>query len=160
MQSQIDSVNIQGVMHCNKEFLDIIKKDKKTITYFMPDDFVCDSVKFKMDSSYVTVENKLYLQRVYCTNSFKFKTLTDKANKVFYIHNLVNNQKRKIEFTEPCEITFKGVKLNNNVIHKYYFRAFYDIYGQNFSLALGEKERIIINRDFAEYPPCKQTNSR
>ncbi|KFF04628.1 hypothetical protein [Flavobacterium reichenbachii] len=152
--SQIDSVNIGGTHYCSRSILDIIKRNKKNVLFFMPENFTSDSIHYNIDSSYVFINKRKYVQKVYSSKKIRFKTLNplDKQ-KEFYVENLVNNKKGQLEFTEIYDLVFSGAKLKNNKLDVLLFRAKFDGYEQNFSLKFVENG-LILNADHPEYRKC------
>ena len=155
MQSQIDKVNISGVDYCSRDVSDIIKKKMKVRYHVLPEKFVGDSVSYRTDSSYVFIKKNKYLEIIYFSNKFKFKTLTsiNDLQKKIYIQNLVNNKKGEIEFTETCDIVSTGVKLLDSKLDTLYFKAKFDGYEQYFSLRF-DKDSMILNFDLPNYRKC------
>ncbi|MFD1605072.1 hypothetical protein ACFSJW_00605 [Flavobacterium artemisiae] len=158
MQAQKDTVYTNGKWLCAKNVTDIIKENKKVITYFLPEDFESDSTIYKMDSAYIYLGKSKYLQRTYTSKKIKFKTLVDEQKRTFYLEDLISKEKTKINFTESCEMVFTGTNYYPYKKVRFLFRAKYDGYDQECSLRFGrfgEKEGIIVNRGFPIYKKCK-----
>jgi hypothetical protein len=153
-QSQSDSVNINGEKYCLRYLSDIIKEEKKARYWRMPEEFTGYSTDFKKDSSYVFIKKRKYLQVIYFSDKFKLKTLRPINNmqKKIYIQDVINNRKGKIEFTEICDLTFKGARKKNKLT-TFYFQLKFDGYGQDFSLKFGE-DSMLFNFDFPALKKC------
>lgn len=158
MQAQRDTVNINGEIHCSRDIFDIIKKDNKTFYFFLPEDFISDSINYKVDSTYVYLENHKYLQQTYSSKKLKFKILVDQEKKSLYVENLISKKKAKIDFIESCEIIFTGTKYyyeDKNL--RYFFKAKFDGYEQDFSLRFAKfrnKKVIVLNEGHPQYKKC------
>jgi hypothetical protein len=155
MQGQIESVNIGDEDYCSRSVFDIIKKNKKVRYHVLPEEFVGDSINYRIDSSYVFINREKYLQVNCFSDKFNFKTLTTvgRLQKKMYIQNLVNNIKGKIEFTEFCDIILAGVKIIDSKLYAIYFKAKFDGYEQFFSLKFDENA-MILNFDLPQYRKC------
>lgn len=155
MQGQIERERYQGVDYCSRNVIDIIKKNAKVRYHFLPEEFVGDSVNYRIDSSYVFIKKRKYLQVNCFSDKFNFKTLTTvgRLQKKIYIQNLVNNKKGKIEFTEFCDIISAGVKIIDSKLHTIYFKAKFDGYEQFFSLRF-DKDSMILNFELPHYRKC------
>lgn len=155
MQGQIDRVNIGGEDYCSRSVFDIIKKDKRIRYHTLPEEFVGDTVDYKIDSTYVFIKRSKYIQKIYFSDKFKFKTLTsvNKLQKKIYVQDLVKNKKGKIEFMEVCDIIFTGVKLVNSKLVALYFKAKFDGYEQYLSLRF-DKDSMILNFDLPDHRKC------
>lgn len=153
-QSQIDSVNIGGVKYSYRYLAEIIKKEKNALYWRMPEDFTGYSTDFKKDSSYIFIKKRKYLQVIYFSDKFKLKTLRpiNKMQRKIYIQNVINNKKGVIEFTENCDLTFKGVRQNKKLT-TFYFQAKSDGYEQRFSLKF-DKALMLLNFDFPFLKKC------
>ncbi|MBF4517768.1 hypothetical protein IRZ71_15495 [Flavobacterium sp. ANB] len=120
----------------------------------MPEDFTGYSTDFKKDSSYIFIKKRKYLQVIYFSDKFKLKTLRpiNKMQRKIYIQNVINNKKGVIEFTENCDLTFKGVRQNKKLT-TFYFQAKSDGYEQRFSLKF-DKALMLLNFDFPFLKKC------
>lgn len=76
MQGQIERENYQGVDYCSRNVIDIIKKNAKVRYHSLPEEFVGDSVNYRIDSSYVYIKKRKYLQTNCFSDKLNFKTLT------------------------------------------------------------------------------------
>ncbi|MEN2400160.1 hypothetical protein GKZ90_0010245 [Flavobacterium sp. MC2016-06] len=154
-QSQNDTVNINGVKYCSRDLIDIIKMEKKLMSWRMPEEFVGDTIDYKKDSSYIFIKKRKYLQMIYSSDKFKLKTLqfVNELQRKIYIENIVNNKKVELEFTETCDVVFRGVKLRKNEPPVFYFEGIFGVYKQYFSLKF-DKKLTRLNFDLPSYEKC------
>lgn len=151
-----DTVNIEGVYYCSRDLYSIIKKKKKVMYVTLPEQFVSDTIVWNIDSSYVFIKEKKYLQKIYSSKKIKFKTLESLNNseKKIYIENLINKRKGEIEFTEFCNIISTGARLLDNRYLYFYFKAKFDGHEQNFSVRFSQ-DLMVLNFGFPSYIKCK-----
>ncbi|SHL41682.1 hypothetical protein [Flavobacterium chilense] len=68
-----DTVNIEGVYYCSRDLYSIIKKKKKVMYVTLPEQFVSDTIAWNIDSSYIFIKEKKYLQKIYSSKKLSLK---------------------------------------------------------------------------------------
>jgi len=155
MNGQIEKIKINIRDLCPTSVSEIIKKNKKVRHQVLPDEFVVDSINYKIDSSYIFIGKRKFLEQICFSDKFKLRirNSVDKLKNVIYVQDLVSNKKGKIEFVKFCDIKFIGVKIIANRFSTLYFEAIYQDQKDFFSVNFSE-ELMILNFDLPKYIKC------